>query len=239
MIKKLKAWLVKNHLTEDPSDFVAVVDSNGSIDLEGIVEELIAEGMELKRETAIDVISRFNRKCINLIVRGFRISTGLVHIHITIRGAVFDKKWDPERNKLHFSITPDGALRREAAETSVEILGERGDMISLFNITDLSTGKSDGSIRRGFNAELKGAYIKLAGTDPSVGVYLHGIDTGEEIKLPETSIVINEPSRVLLLIPGEVAVGSYELHVTTQYTVGSHPLKTPRTAVLSTIVSIE
>ena len=51
------AW--KNHLTPDPNDFMAVPVTTG---IDEIVDELVSEGLELKRETVIDVITRFNRK---------------------------------------------------------------------------------------------------------------------------------------------------------------------------------
>ena len=238
MIHKMKAWLVKNHLTTDTTDYVAVVDSNGSIDVSGIVDELIAEGMELKRETAVDVVSRYNRKCADLALSGYSVNTGLVQLRATVKGAFYDKRWDPERNQLHVSVTQSAELRKAAAAATVEILGEHGELIALFGITDLSTGKTDGTVTRGFNAELKGTYIKVAGDDPTVGVYLHNVDTGEDIILPATNIALNEPSRLLLLVPADIVAGTYELRVTTQYMSNNKLLKTPRSAVLPIPLSV-
>jgi hypothetical protein len=234
----MKAWLIKNHLTDDPFDLVGVIDGNGNIGVEGIVDEMVSEGMELKRETAIDIISRFNRKSIDLALSGFSVSTGLVNMHATIRGVFYDRKWDPERNRLRISISPSADMRRAIDETEVEILGEHAELIALFGITDLSTNKADGTLTRGFNAELRGTYIRVAGDDPTVGVWLHNTETGEDLRLPDTSIVLNEPSRLLLLIPANFAVGEYELRVSTQFSRGNKPLQTPRTAELAFPVTI-
>jgi hypothetical protein len=62
---------------------------------------------------------------------------------------------------------------------------------------------------------------------------------GDEIRLPEEFIAINQPSKVLFLIPNDIPYGRYELHVTTQFSKGTHFLKTPRTAVLSTELMVE
>jgi hypothetical protein len=67
---KLKAWLKRNLLTEDESDYIAVIESFGSIAPKGIIEELRAEGMELKIETVLNVITRYNRKCIEMVLKG-------------------------------------------------------------------------------------------------------------------------------------------------------------------------
>jgi hypothetical protein len=203
-----------------------------------IVNELIAEGMELKRETAIDVITRFNRKCVDLALSGHSVNTGLVNMHATIRGSFYDKKWDDERNRLRVSITQGTDLRRATDETEVNILGEQGELIALFGITDLSTGKTDGTLTRGFNAELRGTMIRIAGNDPTVGLWLRNLETGEDLRLPDVQIALNEPSRLLLLVPTSLEAGEYGLRVTTQFSHGNKPLRTPRTAELATPLTI-
>ncbi|MDR0559567.1 MAG: DUF4469 domain-containing protein [Prevotellaceae bacterium] len=238
MIHKLKAWLVKNHLSQDQSDYVAVVDTNGNIDVNGIVDELVAEGMELKRETAIDVISRYNRKVIDLALSGYNVNTGLVHMRTTVKGVFYDKKWDSERNRLHVSISQGTDLRKAVAETSVEILGEKGEMIAIFNITDMSTGKTDGTVTRSFNIDIKGTNIKIFGDSPETGVYINNTETGEEYKFSPINIVINDPSRLMLLLPANIATGHYEMRICTQFTQNGRQLKTTRTAILSTILTV-
>jgi hypothetical protein len=239
MIRKVNAWLVKNHMVEGSTDYIGIVAGNGNIGIREIIEELIAEGMELKRETAQDVLLRFNRKCIDLALSGFSVNTGLVNMHATIRGTFHDKKWNSERNRLRVSISSGVELRHAAAETQVEILGEHGDVMTLFGITDMSTGKTDGTVTRGYNAEISGTYIKVGGESPTAGVYLHDAESGSDIKLPAVNIVINEPSRLLLLIPPSLPAGEYTLSVTTQLSTGGKQLKSPRTAVLPVTVTVE
>ncbi|MDR3328940.1 MAG: DUF4469 domain-containing protein [Prevotellaceae bacterium] len=233
MAHKLKAQLVKNHLTPEANDYVGIVESFGSANNAAIVDELVAEGMELKRETALDVIARYERKCIDLTLRGYSVSTPLVHMHATIKGAFHDKTWSREANHLHVSLAQGAELRKAVGDTTVEVIGEKADPIALFSITNLKTGATDGSVSPGFNAELKGAYIKVAGDDPSCGVYLRGLSGQDDVKLEASSIVLNEPSRLLLLVPAGTRTGAYELRVVTQYTIGSKPLQHPRTVTLS------
>ncbi|GHT23758.1 hypothetical protein FACS189430_07540 [Bacteroidia bacterium] len=229
----LKAWLVKNNLTPDPSDFAGLVESFGSIAVEGLIDELVKEGMELKRETVMDVVTRYNRKCVDMALRGYNVNTGLVHLHATIKGVFHNKTWNPDENSLHISISQGAELRKAAAATTVEIIGEHADLIALFGITDVSTGATDGTLTRGFNAEVKGTYIKIAGDDESCGVYLRNHETGEDFQFPVANIALNEPSRLLLLIPPTMDEGTYELRVTTQYMSNNKFLKTPRSAVFS------
>jgi hypothetical protein len=181
---------------------------------------------------------RYNRKCIYLVLSGHNVNTGLVYMKAAVRGVFYDKTWDPERNYLHIAISQGLDLRNAVAETSVEIMGEHPDPIALFTITDLSTGKMDGSVTPGFNAELKGTYIKITGKDDSCGLYLHNIDTSEEIRFEPQYIAINDPSRILFIVPGGLSAGTYELRIVTQYTAGKKELNHTRVAVLGYHVTV-
>jgi hypothetical protein len=94
--------------------------------------------------------------------------------------------------------------------------------------TGMLTNATDGSISRGWNIDLKGSYLRIAGEHPDCGIQFRNTNTGEVFKLPLQNIVLNDPSRLLLLIPMELEAGDYELTVTTQYTKGTSLLKSPR-----------
>ncbi|MGV4545729.1 DUF4469 domain-containing protein, partial [Ornithobacterium rhinotracheale] len=80
---------------------------------------------------------------------------------------------------------------------------------------------------------IKGTYLKIAGEDPKNGVTFKNLDNQKETKLPAENVVLNEPSRLLILVPADLANGNYELRVTTQSSTGSALLKEPRTESLN------
>ncbi len=230
MAKNLNAWLRRNLLTADPNDFMAVPVTTGSIGISEIVDELVREGLELKRETVIDVVTRFNRKTAEMVTGGYNVSNGLVHIRPVIRGAFYNKTWNPEVNSLVASISPGADLRNAIAGTEVMILGEQPDMIEILSLTDSVTGNTDGTLTKGRNAEIKGSYLKIAGDNPSCGITFTNIATKDVVKLEIADIVLNEPSRLLILVPATLTPGEYELSITTQFTGGNKFLKDPRSA---------
>lgn len=237
-MNKLNAWLRPNLLTSDKSDYMAVPVTNGSLTVADIVKLLQAEGMEIKAETATDIITRFNRKAAECVTGGFCVNTGLVYMRPVIKGVFYDRTWDDARNSVYVAMNQGAELRRAIAETKVEILGEQADMIAIYTLTDMTTGKTDGSLTRGRNAELKGSYLKITGDDPAVGITFRNVDTAAEVKLAPTDLVINEPSRLLIFVPATLDAGTYELTVTTQYTGGSTLLKSPRSVIFSEAVVI-
>jgi hypothetical protein len=184
--------------------------------------------MELNPATVKDVVTRFNKKCIDLLLQGRNVSNGLVHMRLSIKGVTYDRTWDKERNPIHVVISQSKELREAIADTEVEIMGEHPDPMAIYTVTDLSTAKIDGTITRRFNAEIKGTYIKVVGDDPACGIYFHNEDRQIDYKLPEVNIVVNDPSKILILVPEELAPDMYELRIVTQFTGAKKTLKATR-----------
>ncbi|MDY3337859.1 DNA-binding domain-containing protein [Riemerella anatipestifer] len=235
----LKAWLRPNLLTkDDPNDFVAVPLLGGSLGITEIIEALKKEGMEIQTETAVDIITRFNRKASELVLNGYNVNTGLVYMRPAIKGVFYDKTWDKEKHSVYVNVNQGLDLRKAVADTKVEILGEQSSPMSVFSITDKTTGKADGTLTKGKNAEIKGTYIKIDGDNPKNGIVFKNLDNQQEVKLSTEHIVLNEPSRLLILVPTDLEAGNYELSITTQYAKGGVTTKEPRVGVLSAPVVI-
>jgi hypothetical protein len=227
----LKALLRRNELTPDPNDYIAVVSSAGKIDKSGLIDAVMEEGVEIKRETVEDIVSRYNRIAARYASRGWNVDTGLVYLHAIITGAFFGRKFDPAKNGVYVSVAQGIEIRKELADTEIEILGEMPDMITIYQVTNLQTKVADGTLTRGRNFEIEGSYIKIAGDDTSVGVYLESVDNGQAYKFEDEYISVNNPSKLLMLVPAELATGMYRLRVVTQYAASNHILKAPREAV--------
>lgn len=139
IMAKLNAWLRPNHLTEDKNDYVAVPQTLGSLNIPDLVKELQKEGMEIKAETAIDIITRFNRKTAERVVQGYTINTGLVYMRPVIKGNFYNQAWDSKVNSVYVAMSQGNELRKAIAETSVEILGEQREPIAIYTLTDSTT----------------------------------------------------------------------------------------------------
>jgi hypothetical protein len=238
LVRIIKAWLRKNPLTTDPSDYTATIEASGSVTIDDIIEELKEDGMELHPETVKDVVTRFNKKCIDLILRGYFVSNGLVHMHASIKGVFHNNVWNPNVNSIYVTISQGKDLRDAITETTVEILGEHPDPSAIFTLTDLSTGATDGTITQKFNAEIKGTHIKVTGDDPDCGVYFFNEGSQTDYKLSTEFIVMNDPSRVLILVPEDLHPDTYQLRIVTQFTGSNKKLKHTRTVVYPLPVTV-
>jgi hypothetical protein len=233
MKNNLKVMLKRLDVTPDPNDFTAIISYMGRINRAGVIDAIIADGTEYKRDTIEAIVNRYNSKCAEFAVNGWTVDTGLVYMRAIVSGAFYGKKVDPKRNSVYVSVTQGADIRREAAQTQIEVLGEMPDVMYILQVINMQTKSPDGTLARGRNALVEGAYLKLTGTDPAVGVYLVNAETDAETKLDDDLIVTNDPSKLMLLIPAELPVGAYRLKVVTQFTGAGKLLKAPREAVFA------
>lgn len=229
MQNKLKGWLVDNTVTADNlTDKILQLESNGSAGIDDIIKEMREEDTGLREETLRHSISLYNRIITRLILNGVSVNTGLFYAVARLTGVVEGGVWNKEKNSIYVVFNQGKELREEIAKTSVEILGEKSNIMYILETEDRKTKFRDGSATAGRNLFVRGAMLKVVGDDETVGVTLTD-SKGAVTKLDEDMITTNKPSELTLLIPSDLTNGEYTLTVTTQYTSGAL-LKSPRSA---------
>lgn len=230
--RTLKIWLKNNPLSKDPNDKTAVLSSVGSINLDDLLDEIVTEGIGIERDMMKNVVARVFNKVKDKTFAGYNVNLGLMYVRAMVKGPFYGKRWDPGVNWIQINITPGAEWWNDLSDIAIEIQGEQSDPIELYSVTDSTTGKTDGTLTKRRNVELKGSYIKLTGDNPAVGVILRNITTRAETRLAPEDIVLNEPSRLLILVPATLDAGDYELTLTTQFTSSDKLLKEPRSVTL-------
>ena len=228
MKKVLKGWLIDNSVTADnKTDKILLLHSTGSLDLDDVLEEMQKQDTGLRPETMRHSVTLYNRILMDLILNGYSVNTGLFRAVAQLTGVIEGGVWNKEKNSIYVSLTQDKALREAIAQTAVEILGEKSNIMYILETEDKKTGLKDGSATAGRNFFVRGAMLKVVGDDESVGVTLTS-ESKSVTKLTDDLITINNPSSLTLLLPADLAEGEYTLTVTTQYGSAGHILKTPR-----------
>lgn len=88
---------------------------------------------------------------------------------------------------------------------------------------------TDSSATAGRNFTLFGKNLTVVGNEPSMGIILTSVSTRAVTKLDKDINVLNELSRLIILLPANLDDGEYTLTVTTQYKGSSTELlKKPR-----------
>ena len=165
----LKALLRKNQLTIDPADYKAQVIVKGNMGMSDILDELIKEGLKIDKETALDLLTRFNRKSANLALSGYNVNNGLVNMRSYIKGSLYKGKWNPNVNWVDVAVSQGKDLYEAVAETTVEIMGEKDEPIDRFNLSGQTIHSTDNSKPKVQSIEMNGSQLKIVG-EPACGI---------------------------------------------------------------------
>lgn len=227
MKKILKAWLADNSVTTDnKTDKILILESAGSLTQQDIIDEMLKQDTGLRVETLRHSIDLYNRILMDLILTGYSVNTGLFRAVAQLTGVVEGGTWNKEKNSIYVRLTQDKGLREAIAETTVNILGEKADVMYILETQDIKTGRRDGSATAGRILKVVGNMLKKVGDNPAVGITLTN-ESGVVTKLPDDMLDTNNPKLLSILIPSDLPTGEYTLTVTTQYS-GPHLLKEPR-----------
>lgn len=225
----LNAQLADNTVTvDDKNDRILALVSAGTADKQRIISEIMELNPGLERETVEAVINLEQRVVKKMTLNGYNVNMGLYHAVAQFTGVVENKAWNPAKNSVYVSFVQGADMREAIRQTGVNIIGEKGASMYVAGTQDTSTRATDASATAGRNFTLTGSMLKVVGTDPSVGITLTSA-SNVVTKIPEDMWAVNDPSKLIFLIPAGLANGTYTLTVTTQFGGNSKTLlKTPK-----------
>ena len=223
----LNVQSVDNPLTKEVGDKRFVLVSNGTADFDRVISEIMAVNPGLERETVEAVVKLEHRTIMRLTLSGMRVSNGLFSAVASPKGRA-GASWDPEVNQLNITIAQGADWREAIRQTTVNVLGEKAEVMYVSGTTDAATRATDRTATPGYPFTVEGNYLKLAGDDPSVGITLVSEDS-DETRIDPAMVAVNEPKKLVFIIPAGLAEGTYTLRITTQYGSNGNLVKTPRT----------
>jgi len=229
MKRTIDIQICKNHLTNDDS-YYGQVFKGGMRTKESIIEMIVGSRTELRGTTILASSNMFDNKTMERLLQGETVSYGFFRLFLSVNGKFRrGSKWNPESNHFELCVEPTDEFRELLQTTKGKIINLPDTNMFLYSAFDTSTDTVNKNITPGCVVEINGKTIKIAGDDPSTGVFLQNIETEEEVKIPQNNIIVNHPKRLLILSPKTLAHGSYRIIIRTQYTVGSKLTKVVKT----------
>lgn len=219
---------IKNNIItlQDSSDKLFEVLSQGSLSQDTIIEEIVetlgGDPNYIKR-----VLLEEKQIIKRALLMGQHISNELFSAKILCRGLVSDGRWNPQVNSLYVNFQQSKDLREALDNLSIRVIGEKQDSRFISSCRSLLAERKEGQIVAGDSVEILGKNIKVVGSHPLVGIELIH-ENGNNIRIAEGKIVVNRPSKLIVLLPDNLQEGTYILMITTQYSRGSTLLKNPR-----------
>ena len=228
--------------TDDDSDYSAKVKTQ-SATLEDVAATVLNYGNEYTKETLLAVYSHMENAIREMVISGYSITTDNVIYIPKIKGK-FDKSgsWDADTNYFSCSLYAAQTFRDELTAVTPSFTGyvNSSGGAQIETITDNITGLTDGSLTLGGVVTLTGTNIKVTGDGSGIW-FIATDDDGNYDSGGETTevgtIVSNDPSKVVFMMPTALTEGYYYIVIKTLYTKGGTLLKSLRTIITDSRVS--
>lgn len=230
------------NLGEKKGELYPVVALRGTVDLEGVIDAVIAERSELRRETLRSVANQLMQKAGDLLMEGFAVSTPLGILTPSVTGMWNANRFSSEaraENKAVLSYTMSAGLKKAFANPLLHERKRPDAGPRIHRVINLATGAQDGSLTPGAFFRVSGRLLLMNGDLPERGLYLCDPDTGREAAfIPAKAFSMNSRSEIYARLPEEVPPGRYTLKVLSQCTTNPRPMKAAAAGVWRGAVTV-
>jgi hypothetical protein len=240
ILHRIKAWLYKNQLTPDPDDYVIRVVSERTLGVHEIcISAASRGGADISAAAMEHAVILFLTEMGYQLCDGFSVNTGWFAAGPQVRGVANSPKeqYNREKHSLLFEFHQGALLRKELENVTVEILGVADTGAMIAQVINVKTGSVNDLLTPNRPLKIDGHKIKIAGDSAANGIYFVNQATAERTKVDGSDIVTNNPSELIVVIPS-LAAGTYQVEVTTQYSVGT-VLKEPRSALFDKALTVQ
>ena len=209
--------LYKNHLTNGADNYRAMVRFAGSIDLNGVIDRMMARGSTITRADALAVLEDYHETIAELVLQGFKVITPTANYGLSVKGNFTGQSdgYDPSRHRPAAQVNP-GAHFRQAVESRAHLQKQEATLPHprLLEYTNLNNGDGNQALTPGGMARLSGYRLKFDPADPEQGLFLMAAD---QSTIRVEVIGRNTPNELIFMTPSGLAPGQYTLMVRVRF----------------------
>jgi hypothetical protein len=234
----LEYSLHENLLTEERTDdYSAQTHSKTSYNKDALIELMLQRGTLTTKTDVLAVLNNLEETVAYVIRQGGTVNLPLFGTGFSISG-VFEGAtdvFDPLRHHLHVNIRKGTLLR--AAEEDVKLMkvNVASPQPQILEVKDSVSGSVDDRLTPGGVLEITGVNIRISGKNPACGLFFVSDDMPETLKVE--TLVTNNPSSLVAIIPFLAPGGRYRVKVVTQYQHSRRDLNEPRTTTFPKLLT--
>lgn len=246
--KTLSLMAYENNLTADIADdyILRVKTQAKSLDVAALAREVAQQQGKYQEDEIMLILNKACEVVADAVASGYIVNLPVALIQPTASGVVMKSELSqaPNRDKVkvNASFTSGKLLREALAGARLELFTQPAPVGPLLNgavstrsVTDADGVATRAPLEAGDMCVLTGRNLKLAGTDPSVGILLTSVDSPSTTHfISPDRVSPNEPKRLQFVLPADIAEGAWTVKVTTQYSNGARLVATPRSYVMDT-----
>ena len=213
---KLKYALSPNKLkTGNKNSYLAKVQSNGSVDLENIIDRICYPGSGITKAEATGVITELNKAIEESLEEGFTVNLPFVNIKPSIRGQFegLDDYFQPNRHELRFTVSSGKSLKSLPKKVRLQKVSKSLRKPSIRQLIDKYTGEEVQQLKPLMVIEIRGNHFNFPKDDEEVGVYLES----KQQQVKTQILHCENSSTILLVLPQELPAGEARLRIVVHY----------------------
>ena len=231
--------LINNEFGAEPEQYKALVFNSRSYTFDDIAKYLITHNTGLSRSVIYGLWEGIKDAVVDFSSRGGTISTEIFKTRLSIKGTFkgLEDRFDPDRHEIRLNLRPGPLLYEVMGKLKVKKQDHHaGTLIN--SVNEVRAGSAGGRFSPGMIVRITGQRLKIAGDNPSCGLYFISDKAGDmPLKVEATEFVVNKPSELITVIPG-LNKGSWKIRVVTQFCKGRKLLKKPQSATFDTALTV-
>ena len=227
----LEEYLMTKDVKED---FAGKVKPIQTFYLADVARKIAEERTEYRVDTLVSSYQLMEEKIRQLACSNNIVITDNVQYSPGVTGLFLGKDGivNPAVNKAVMNLNGTALMRAETDQVVLEFSGNVREMgnAGFALVTDVTTGKTDGTITPGGMLDVSGTKIRSVNADGT------GVGTLTLVNMADQSVAatisvfgINNPKRLMFNVPAGLAAGSYQLTLETWFSSQSTLLKESRT----------
>ena len=236
----IKAILYPNPMNNAKGKYLARTSKHTTYNIRETCESLKNKSGSVNVDAMESHVKLFFEEMTDLLEDGNKINTGYFTAQAHVRGS-FDSKtdqYDSERHSVQIVFSTGHLIRQRAAQLKAEILRIASKNYGFWSVTDAQTKSNTDKLIMNRLLVIKGEKIKITGDEPTAGLYLIHTESGAEHHFPASALYQNGNAILMLIVP-ELAPGSYQLKIITQYAGKGTLLTQARSCVYANLLYAE
>ena len=225
----LKYSLRENLLTPEPDDCMAQVQDVRSYSQDEVIDLMMRRGTTLTRADVAAVLQVYTEVVGELTADGSAVNTPLCNTSFSVSG-VFNgmaDSFDRARHSVSVNVNAGTALREAVKSVKTEKTEGANTGPYITEAADVVSGAVNSTVTAGGILRLTGSRLKFDASDETQGVFLVPENGGETVRC--SVVAENKPARVMVMIPADIAGGTYYAEVRTTCDSSGKATKTLRT----------
>ena len=228
-LHRIRVKLYPNYLPDAGGKYLAKTNNEATLSVEDVCAALKNRGGYTgKYETLTENVKQYFNEMAYQLCDGFAVNTGYFSIQPNI-GGTFDsakETYNEKKNPLNFRFRTLSALRNLARHINIDIEGVADNAGWIDEFTDIDENAVNSIFIENNLFSITGSRIKIAGDDPSCGVYFVPVEApSKAVKVKR--IADNTNIKIIgVCVKTEYMLNRIEIR--TQSTNGGKLLKAPR-----------